>query len=160
MNFLGSEMLQPLNDNLNFVLNVTEFLSGSEDLIALRGRGTTRRPFEKVEQLEIRAQARYQSQLDAINERLSDVRSQLQQIQEQQSASGSLVASPELQDAIEKYQEEQANAIAERREIRKKLREDIEALDRNLAMFNLLFIPVILAAAGILFFMKRGRNTR
>ena len=160
MNFLGNTMLRPLNDNLNFVLNITEYLSGSEDLLALRGRGTSIRPFEKVQELEIIAQARFQQELDAVNQQLSEVQQQLSDLQSKQSDNGVLVAGPELQKAIEEYQNEQANAVAKRRDIRKHLREDIEALDRNLAVFNLLFVPAILCVFGVVFFIRRNRSTR
>ncbi len=160
MNMLGTTILQPLNDNLNLVLNVTEFINGSEELISLRGRGTQNREFEKVRELEAVAQARFQSQLDEINARISEIQTELSQIQVQQNEQGVLIASGELEDAIERFREEEASAVAQRREIRKKLREDIELLDRNLAMFNLLFIPVILVISGIAYFYVRSRKTR
>ena len=40
LNFLGSRMAQPLNDNLTFLENMVEQLNGSDALIGLRSRGT------------------------------------------------------------------------------------------------------------------------
>ena len=160
INFLGNQMLRPLNDNLNFILNITEYLTGSKDLIALRGRGTASRPFKKVQELEMKAQMQYQEELDTINDQLTQVQTELKRIQGEQNSEGTLVASPELQKAIADYKEQEANAVARRREIRKHLREDIESLDRNLAMFNLLFIPLLLSIFGIRYFIRRSRSKR
>jgi len=157
MNFLGKTLLRPLNDNLSLMLNVVDQLAGSQDLIALRGRGNVNRTFERVEKLEVMAQTRYQEQLEAVNNRLSQVQAEISKIQEQQQSDGMLIASDELKKAVADYREQEANAIADRREIRKKLREDIEALNRNLILVNLLLVPGLLTAFGIWFFYKRSR---
>jgi len=157
MNFLGNTMLRPLNDNLSLMLNVVDQLAGSQDLIALRGRGNVNRSFVRVEKLEVLAQVRYQEQLESVNQRLSEVQSEISKIQGQQQSDGSLIASDALKKAIAEYREQEANVIAERREIRKKLREDIEALNRNLILINLLLVPGLLTLFGLRFFFKRSR---
>ena len=52
-------MIQPINQNIVFASNVLEFISGSPDLISIRSRGTFSRPFERVEQIEQEAQAKW-----------------------------------------------------------------------------------------------------
>ena len=70
------------------------------------------------------------------------------------------MATPEVQQAIREFQEQEASAIASRREIRKKLREDIEALDRNLVFFNMALVPFVITVLGIRFFVRRNRSPR
>lgn len=160
MNFFGSEMLRPINDNLSLILNLAEFATGNQDLLSLRGRGSTTRPFTRVQAIELQAQAKYQDSLEAINQQLQDVQNQLRELQSQQNRDGMLVATPEVQQAIRKFQEQEASAIASRRDIRKKLREDIEALDRNLVFFNMALIPFFISILGIRFFVRRNRSPR
>ncbi len=157
MNFLGNTMLRPLNDNLNLVLNLADQLAGSQDLIELRGRGNVDRTFDRVERMEVIAQTRFQEQLKEVNNRLQEVQSEIARVQDQQQSDGMLIANDELKKAISDYREQEANAIAERREIRKKLREDIEALNRNLILINLLLVPGLLTVFGVRFFLKRNR---
>jgi len=48
LNFLGTSAAEPINDNLDFANNALDFLSGSQDLISIRGKGISVRPFKVV----------------------------------------------------------------------------------------------------------------
>lgn len=160
VNFLGTQAVQPINDNLTFAINLVDYIGGSEDLLMLRGKGQAARPFTLVEKLERRAQAEYQRELQALEERLSAVRNELNQLRSQQGEEQALVASPEVLEAIESYQLQEAELRSERREIRRKLREDIETLELRLALFNLLAAPLLITAFGLYFFSKRNRKRK
>jgi len=54
VNFLGQTAAKPINDNLAFAANSLDFLSGSSDLISIRGKGNSLRPFIVVERMEAR----------------------------------------------------------------------------------------------------------
>ncbi len=158
LNFLGFQSIRPLNDNLNFVSNILEFLSGSEDLISLRGKGTAVRPFTVVRELETKAQERYQMRYDELQNKLGDVQRKLNGLLEQQQDQQNLIASPEVRKAIENYRLQEAETRGELREIRKRLREDIEKLNRTLALFNLITMPVLIGLLSIYFFRKRSKR--
>ncbi len=159
INFLGTQAVQPLNDNLDFSLNLFDYIGGSEDLLALRGKGRTTRPFTRIEKMELTAQEEYQRELNALDDRLSEVQTELRNLRQAQGDNGNmLVASPEVLRAIEKYQLQEAELRADRREIRKKLREDIEATEMQLALFNLLTMPILIAVFGIQFFIRRANR--
>lgn len=153
-NFLGTQAARPLNDNLAFASNSLEFLGGSKDLISLRGKGSSVRPFTVVRNLEIEAQKRYQDQLSALESRLSDVQKKLSDLQGKSTEGNRLIATPEVQKAIEDFQTQQATMRGERREIRKALREDIEFLENSLLAINLT-APVILVILFGFWFQRR-----
>ena len=79
----------------------------------------------------------------------------IRQIQTQQGGGNSLIITPELQSEIEELNENAAAKRGERREVRKKLREDVENLGFSLALMNLTLIPGLVFIAGILFFIRR-----
>ncbi|MCC5807928.1 MAG: Gldg family protein [Opitutales bacterium] len=158
MNIFGMRAVQPINDNIAFFVNLVDSLAGNPDLIALRGKGTSHRPFTVVQDLERRAQADYEQQLAHLEERLAEVRARLAELQRQAPDQQQLIASPETQEAIERFRLEEAEVRAQQREIRKKLREEIEALNLRLALFNLLTMPVLVALGGIVFFVRRNRK--
>ena len=56
---LGVSVPQPIANNGDFVINSIENLSGSTDLINLRGRGKYSRPFERVEAIRKEAEAEF-----------------------------------------------------------------------------------------------------
>lgn len=160
MNFLGMRALAPLNDNLAFVSNVAEFLAGSEDLIGLRSKGTSLRPFERVREMEMAAQEKYEERLAALEGRLQEVQEKPRELQGQQREQGQLVASPEVREAIEGFRLQEAEMRAERREIRKRLREDIEGLKLKLVLANLLIVPTLVGIFGINFFLLRSKRQK
>ncbi len=155
-NFLGTQAARPLNDNLAFASNSIEFLGGSQDLISLRGKGTSVRPFTVVRQMEIAAQQRYQDQLTALESRLADVQKKLSDLQGKSTEGNRLIATPEIQKAIEDFQAQQAVMRGERREIRKALREDIEFLENSLLAINLLAPVLLVVLFG--FWFQRSRH--
>ena len=55
----GRNAVTPLSDNGTFVINALESLSGGNDLISLRSRGVSNRPFEVVRKLEIIAESKF-----------------------------------------------------------------------------------------------------
>ena len=61
---------QPFADNGAFVLNAVENLTGSNALISLRTRATSDRPFTVVKELQAEAQARFQQEADALQQKL------------------------------------------------------------------------------------------
>ncbi len=158
MNFLGMQAIQPLNDNMTFTANLVDFIGGSQDLLEIRGKGRVARPFTRIETMELAAQTRYQQELDSLETKLSNVRDNLNQLQQEQGNQQVLVASPQALQAIEDYRLQEAQIRQERREIRKKLREDIESMEISLALFNLLTVPLFLGIFGVTFFTRRNNR--
>jgi ABC-type uncharacterized transport system involved in gliding motility auxiliary subunit len=157
-NFLGVAAAEPLNDNLDFASNALEFLSGSQDLISIRGKGTSLRPFKVVHDMEVKAQQKYQEQLTALEAQLTKVEGQLTELEGKKTEGGRLVATPEMTKAIEDFRRQQVKLRAERREIRKSLREDIEALENRLLILNLLATPVLVGGFGLWFYYRRRQR--
>jgi ABC-type uncharacterized transport system involved in gliding motility auxiliary subunit len=151
----GLNAAEPLNDNLSFGSNSLEFLSGSQDLISIRGKGTSIRPFTVVRQMEVEANQKYQEQLVALEARISEVQKKLTDLQGKKTEGNRLVASPEVAKAIEDFRKQEAQMRAERRAIRKALREDIERLGNVLLAFNLLASPALLIGIGFWYNKRR-----
>ena len=148
-------LFQPLNDNLNFLTNTVEFMSGSRDLISIRPRGNSIRPFEVVDEIERQAQVEYQQRLEELNREVQEVEDRIRQLQTQQGGGNTLVMTPELRAEIEELNQNAAAKRGQRRDVRKKLREDVESLGNSLAFANLTVIPSLVFIAGILFFIRR-----
>jgi ABC-type uncharacterized transport system involved in gliding motility auxiliary subunit len=157
MNFLGQTAAEPINDNLSFALNSLEFLGGSQDLISIRGKGSSQRPFDVVRAMEVEANRKYQEKLTGLEARLSDVQNKLTELQGKKGEGSRLVASPEVAKAIEDFQKQQASLRGERRQIRLALRENIEALENRLLLLNLLASPILVGVFGLWFAKNRRK---
>ncbi|MFM9032054.1 MAG: GldG family protein [Opitutaceae bacterium] len=156
-NFFGQTAAQPINDNLAFAANTVEFLGGSQDLISIRGKGTSLRPFDVVRKMEAEAQKQYQSKLTELDGRLQQVQTKLSELQGKKGEGNRLVATPEMAKAIEDFQKQQAKMRGERREIRRALREDSDRLENRLVVLNLLASPVGVGEVGVWFYRNRRK---
>ena len=154
---LGQTAAEPLNDNLSFAANSLDFLSGSQDLISIRGKGNSMRPFTVVNEMTAKANEKYEEKLNALESQLSAVEAKLTELQGKQGQSNRLVATPEATKAIEDFQKQQAKLRGERREIRLALREGIDALENRLLAINLLATPLLVCLFGVFFYRARRK---
>ena len=151
---------EPINDNFGFVINALETLGGSDELVGLRSKGTSLRPFRKVQELERVAQLRYQAKLDEIERRLEEANTKIADLSKQAggvTAKG-VVITPEIQREIEKFQVEADKLSEERRVIRRGLSEDVNSLGRRLQVLNLLAGPALALLFGLFYSLARRRK--
>ena len=156
-NYMGQTAAQPINDNLAFAANSIDFLSGSQDLISIRGKGNSIHRFTVVREMEAKAAEKYKQELDALEAHLSEIESKLTELQGKKGDGSKLVASPEATKAIEDFQKQEAVVRGERRQIRLKLREGIDALENRLLWINLLAAPLLVCGFGFWFSRARKR---
>lgn len=156
----GQTVMEELNDNLKFVLSTLETLGGSDELVSLRSKGTSIRPFKRVVALEREAQSQYQANLDEIEKRLEEANAKVNEISRRSGGdlSKGLVITPEMQREIDKFQKQAADLSEQRREIRRGLSKDVNALGRKLAVYNLVVGPLLAGLLGLLYFLLRRRK--
>lgn len=156
--FLGVQVTRPLNDNLLLISNALDMLSGSKNLISIRGKGNTLRTFTRIDNIRVAAENEYRAELEEVEKRVNEIQKSIQQLEAPSERGNALVLSDETLAAIEKLKKEEATARAERRRIRKELREEIENLGIALATLNLVPVPLALLFVGTIFFYRRNRK--
>lgn len=155
MNFLGFKTHQAVNDNLSFFLNAVEQIAGSTDLIGIRARGKTARPFDVVLALERRAREKYMNEERQLQQNLQNAQRRLTELQREKDGNQQYILSPEQKKAIDSVQKQVLQTRAEVKLVRRKLREDIEKLGFKLKAINILLMPAVIALAGVLFWLYR-----
>ncbi|GAB4284078.1 MAG: GldG family protein [Candidatus Rifleibacteriota bacterium] len=158
INFFGSVLLQPLNDNLAFIANCADMLAGSSDLIAVRSRQRSNRTFTRVEAIEREAQKKWQEEEIALTKKLEEIQNRINQLQSRKQGGERLILSAEQREEINKARKEQSETLRRRREIRKLLRQDIESLGIKITFINLLFVPILITLLGTYIYFRQ--NTR
>ena len=156
--FFGRVFHQPINDNLNFALNLVEQLSGDPALVALRSRGRFHRPFERVLAMEKDAQARWQQKEEELERKLMDTQRRLQELQAARSDDQQLVLSAEQRAEIERFRQERFEVQRQLTEVRRNLRRSIERLGLALKIANMAAVPLLVAAFGIAYGWVRRRR--
>jgi len=164
-NLYGRQLAAPFADNGAFIMNAVENLSGSNDLISLRTRATSSRPFTVVQKLQAQAQARFQQEADALKQKLADTETRLHALEQggganAQQQSGTAL-SPEQQQEITRFKREVAATRTALRTVQHNLRKDIDALGSWLAFINIALVPILVAAfAMVLAVLRRRRRAR
>ena len=143
-------MVQPLNDNLALFSNVIEQFAGREELIGVRTRGASDRPFTKVDALEARAIAKWQRKEAELQEELQKTQQRLGELQRQKGAGEQYLLSKEQQEEIVRFRKTQADTRRQLKNVRKELTADIDALGRRLKGVNVALVPALVVLFGIL----------
>lgn len=136
-----------VNDNINFLLNALESLSGSQYLIDIRSRGTFTRPFTKVQEIEMRAEMKWKQEEQDLTQKLSDLSARINAFQ--QEGSDEKIASAAIISELENFKIEKQNVQLRLREVRKNLRKEKESLGLQLFLINTLMIPFIILCIGV-----------
>ena len=140
---LGQRVAVPLAGNGSFVLNLADHISGSDALLGLRGRGISKRPFEKVDELRREAEAKYLVEEEELQNRLSETEARIAAL-ESQNPEGSTVLSVEQEAEIERFRAELLETRKALREVKRNLRQDIENLGDWLAFINIALVPFLI----------------
>jgi ABC-type uncharacterized transport system involved in gliding motility auxiliary subunit len=162
-NFFGQRMLIPLANNGDFVADAIDVLAGGEDLVGLRSRGTAARPFELVDAIERKAQARYSAEEHALQERLKATEAKLADLTGKDQAETPTTLSPEASQAIAQFRVDILQTRRQLRQVQAALRSNIEHLRNGLEFLNIALIPIIVAViavvVGVLRLRRRRRRT-
>ncbi len=159
-NLFGFQIAQVFNDNLNFLLNAAEMLTGSESLISIRSRGKFERPFTRVEELEKKAQSRWLAREQELVRKVEETNRKLRQLEGQKDPSQEFIVSEKQEAEIEKFQEEKRRIQQELKMVRRNLRADIEALGTKLKFVNIFLVPLLVAFAGLGYALYRRKQGR
>jgi ABC-type uncharacterized transport system involved in gliding motility auxiliary subunit len=157
--FYGKRAAMPRADNDSFVINALDNLSGSNDLINLRSRGRSARPFVMVADLRAAADLEYRLKERILQEKLSETGHKLKQLQQNVTdASGQPVMSPEQLETINKFRAEHIQIRRDLRNVQRALSQDIELLGAKLKIINIALIPALVILLAIILGIIRMRR--
>ncbi len=159
--FLGQTLLSPFADNGDLVFNLADQLTGSTDLITIRSRASSRRPFLVVERLKREAEARFRKTEQALQQQLRETERRLSELQQQKSPDDRLLLSPEQQQALREFQQEKLRIRKELRAVQHQLNQGIEQLGTRLKFINIFAMPLLvtLIAVYLLWHQRKRRQS-
>ncbi|HEX2842588.1 GldG family protein [Hyphomicrobium sp.] len=155
---LGQEFAVPSASNAAFIVGALENLTGSDALIALRGRGIKERTFTLVEDLRRDAERKFREKEEALTAKLKSVEQELEKLQTA-GANGNVVTSDKEREAIEGFTNEMLETRRELRQVKLALRQSIDSLDGWLQFANIALIPLLIAVGGVGWTVWRSRRT-
>lgn len=158
-NFLGQQVATPWANNGDFVVNVLDSLAGSSDLISIRSRAGFARPFTRVLDIRKDAEKRFRHKEQELEAKLRQTEAELTQLQQSQNDDAlNLSLTPEQQELLQQFQDKQIQIRKELREVRHQLDSDINRLGTNVKLFNILFVPLLVALFALVSGIRRSRR--
>ncbi len=159
-NPFGQQTLNAFANNGDFVINAVDVMSGSDDLISIRGRASSARPFTRVDALRVNADERFRAKEAQLQEQLAETERKLNDMQQNKSDQQALVLSKEQQSEVQKFQDQKLQIRKDLRQVRRQLDADIEKLSARLKFLNIFLMPMLvtIAAAGFHFWKRKKRR--
>lgn len=154
---MGRQFVIPHAHNAAFIIGALENLTGSDDLIALRGRGIKDRTFTLVESLRRDAERQYREKEQALTERLKSVEQELEKLQSA-AAAGNVIVSDKERETIEGFRNQMVETRRELRQVKLALRQNIDSLDGWLKFANIALVPLLIAVVGLGWTAWRSRR--
>jgi len=144
----GLMFVQQTSENGSFVINCLDQLSGSDELISIRGGGQLERPFTLVEKIKAEADQQYAREVQDLEDKLRDAQQSLEDLERRRDGDTSMLLTPEQEELIEKYRQEEIETRKQLRATRHKMTKDIERLGTRLKILHVAVIPLLVLGGG------------
>jgi len=161
-NFFGQTVLSPFANNGDLVINAVDNLIGNSDLISIRTRATSARPFTRVEQLRREAEQRLRDTEQRLQQQLQETEQRINELQSARPEDGSnlSVFSPEQQAEIDRFIDQRLEIRRDLRKVRRELDKEIEALGTSLKIINIGLVPLLVVLLLLVLSFRRSTATR
>jgi ABC-type uncharacterized transport system involved in gliding motility auxiliary subunit len=158
--FVGQKIANAFANNGDFAVNALDNMAGSSDLISVRGRATSQRPFTTVEAIKRNADERFRSKEQELQQELSETERKLTELQSGKTQDQAQILSPEQKSELDNFLKRKLEIRKELRGVRRQLDAEIETLGTKLKLINIVLIPVLLTLAALAFAWWRGQRRR
>lgn len=165
-NFMGERLMQPTADNGGLIVSAVENLMGSNDLISLRARAGSQRPFTLVQKIQRDAEEEFLPKQQELETKLEEIAARVDelrgsgQMQSGQDGNDTIVVTAEERAELKALLAEHEDARREQRAIQFNLRRDIDLLGNRVRFLNIAVVPLLVAffAIGMATLQSRRRR--
>ncbi len=158
--FLGQQILNPFANNADFVYNAVDNLVGNDDLIEVRTRPTSDRPFDRIDGVRRRAEVRYQAKEKKLQLDLDGLEQKLSKLQPITATGQAQSLSREQQAQLLEFQQQKLRTRKQLRDVQHQLNADIEAIGVRVKVVNILAVPGLVLLAVLLLALRRMLQRR
>lgn len=159
-NLLGQDVIVPIAANADFVINALDNLSGSSDLIGLRSRGKSTRPFIVVEAMRRAAEQKFLAEERKLKDSLEKSKSRIAELESRAKAGSGSLLTPEQQAEIQSARAQVLKTRKQLRDVQHNLNRDIDGLEARLKFANVGLMPLAVAVIAAILALIRLRRRR
>jgi ABC-type uncharacterized transport system involved in gliding motility auxiliary subunit len=153
--FLGQNVVTAFADNGNIAVNAVDNLLGNNDLISIRTRASSVRPFERVDALQLQAEREYRATEERLQQELSETERKLTELQAGRPESDMLVLTQEQQKELQRFVDRKLEIRKELRQVQHDLQRDIDRLGTRLKLVNIVLVPALVIVLAVLLGWRR-----
>ncbi len=157
-NFFGRQIYSNFADNGTLINNLVDNMTGSADLIQIRARGTSHRPFDKVLEIQRVSEQKYRETENQLLQQLRETESKLNELQRSKGQENQLIISQEQQAEINKFKQRKLEVRKSLREVKRNLNKDIEALGTKLKFINIALVPLIITLIVVFLSWRKSKR--
>ncbi|MFC1719978.1 Gldg family protein [Pseudomonadota bacterium] len=159
--FFGQDLVTAFADNGSLAVNAIDNMLGNRDLISIRTRAVSGRPFDRVEQIRVAAEKSYRAKEERLQAELEETEHKLTELQAAKGDSELTVMSAEQQAEIQRFVDRKLQIRRELRQVQHDLQRDINVLGTRLKLLNIALIPAaVMIFAMIYAYRKRRRQSQ
>ena len=156
--FLGQTLVNSFADNGNIVVNAVDNLLGNSDLISIRTRANSGRPFDRVSHLQADAERRYRATEERLQQELAETEQKLTELQAARGQDDMLILSEEQQQEVQRFVDRKLQIRRDLRQVQHDLQRDIDRLGTRLKVLNIVVVPALVIVVAVLFGWRRRRR--
>lgn len=160
--YLGERIAIPMADNATFILNAVDNLMGSNDLISLRAREKSERPFLVVDELRREAEATFLAEEEALQAKIAETEERLAALQTRAPAGADVEEFLSEDEALEirQFRAELAESRTALRDVQRNLRRGIEDLGSTIRFVNVALVPLLIAGLALVLALLRAQRRK
>lgn len=147
--FYGEQIRFSTSNNIDFLINAIDEMSGNNGLIGVRSRAGFSRPFDRVLALQREAEKNYRTQERDLQKTLDETKQLIARMQIERSGSGDELMNSEQEKEIAELKIKSNKTQQQLREVQGDLRKDIDKLDTQLKFFNIGLVPLFVILLAI-----------
>ncbi|MDP6689686.1 MAG: Gldg family protein, partial [Alphaproteobacteria bacterium] len=159
-NVMGQKMIIPISANADFVINALDNLSGSSDLIGLRSRGKSSRPFIVVEAMRRAAEQDFLAEERKLKESLEKAKGRIAELESRAQTGGGSLLTAEQQTEILTIRSQALQTRKQLRDVQHNLNREIDGLETRLKFANVGLMPLVVAVVAALLALFGVRRRR
>ena len=145
-------------DNGNMAINAVDNMLGNSDLISIRTRATSARPFDRVEEIRVEAERSFRVTEERLQRELDETEMRLTELQAAKGEGELMVITPEQQAEIERFMERRLEIRRELRQVQHDLRRDIDRLDTRIKLINIVLLPAVVMLVALVYAIRRRQR--
>jgi ABC-type uncharacterized transport system involved in gliding motility auxiliary subunit len=158
--FFDQKIMNAFANNGDFFINAVDNLTGSSDLISIRGRATSQRPFTVVEDMKRAAEQNSRGKEQQLQQQLSDTERKLTELQSGKAKGSEMILSPAQQSELQSFMQKKVEIRKQLRQVRRDLDKDIDALGSRLKFIDIALMPILITIAALLFAVWKRRRRK